>query len=249
MIKMVTASRRRAGLLQSEMLHHAQHIHGDIARAKPMGVRRYVQNHVFDAAYGALGDATHVVSARDSVTELYFDDVEALRSTMTDPYTRDVVVPDGAKYTDRVSNVSLIAEETFVPVPETRAAGGPGGLKCMHFMMRAAELRDRDFADLWRRYHQNRVLRQPSAYREALRAGRLNVALPDSADHMEHFFGRRVATIYDAAYAFWLDADAGPQAVRAYLDAMTALNAERPVLDASRSFVLLVKEVPIMDFT
>jgi len=73
MIKMIDTICRRPGMTHAESVAYVQHVHGAIAAEQPAGLNRYVQNHVFDAAFGAAGDRTHaLVPARDSVTELYW---------------------------------------------------------------------------------------------------------------------------------------------------------------------------------
>ncbi|TPQ23411.1 hypothetical protein FGD71_004075 [Streptomyces sporangiiformans] len=57
-------------------------------------MRKYVQNHVLNGAYGALGDVGYQVTLRrDSVTELYFDDLESMGQTFADPYAHELVGP------------------------------------------------------------------------------------------------------------------------------------------------------------
>jgi ABC-type microcin C transport system permease subunit YejB len=48
MIKMLAAVRRKPGMTHAEFLEYIEHQHGNIARAKPLSVKRYVQNHVID---------------------------------------------------------------------------------------------------------------------------------------------------------------------------------------------------------
>ena len=74
MIKMMAAVCRRPGMTHAEFLAYVQHVHGAISNENPLSLRRYVQNHVFDAAFGSAAEAAHAMPvARDSVTELWWD--------------------------------------------------------------------------------------------------------------------------------------------------------------------------------
>ncbi|WP_405959478.1 EthD domain-containing protein [Streptomyces sp. NBC_00024] len=102
MIKLVAAVRRRPGRTHAEYAEYIENVHGGIALADRLTVRKYVQNHVLDGAYGALGDVGYQVTLpRDSVTELYFDDLESMGQTFADPYTREVVGPDAVNFSDQ----------------------------------------------------------------------------------------------------------------------------------------------------
>ncbi|WP_181807933.1 EthD domain-containing protein [Streptomyces shenzhenensis] len=97
MIKLVAAVRRRPGMTHAEYAEYIEKVHGGIAVANKLTVRKYVQNHVLDGACGALGDVGYQVTLpRDSMTELYFDDLESMVQTFADPYAREVVGPDAA---------------------------------------------------------------------------------------------------------------------------------------------------------
>ena len=52
MIKMMAAICRKPGMTHAEYLAYVQHVHGAISTEQPLTLRRYVQNHVFDAAFG-----------------------------------------------------------------------------------------------------------------------------------------------------------------------------------------------------
>ncbi|MEU2265632.1 EthD domain-containing protein [Streptomyces olindensis] len=123
MLTLIAAVRRKPGMTHQAFVHYLHHVHGPLAAAKPLGVRRYVQNHVFDASFGSEGDAAHLtVFGRDAVTELQFHDKDALAATMSDPYTREVIGPDGAHFNDMPSALALLARPVAVTPPPRRYA-------------------------------------------------------------------------------------------------------------------------------
>ena len=113
MIKMIATICRRPGMTHAEYVAYVQHVHGTIAAEQPAGLQRYVQNHVFDAAFGATGDRTHaLVPARDSVTELYWDNPKDMADTFAHEHVRTKVGPDGANFSDLSVALSLVAQES-----------------------------------------------------------------------------------------------------------------------------------------
>ena len=51
-----------------------------------------MQNHVIDAAFGVDADSAYAQSFhKDSITELFFEDVPGLIRTFSDPYTQQTV--------------------------------------------------------------------------------------------------------------------------------------------------------------
>jgi hypothetical protein len=57
MLKVLATVRRRPGMTEAEYRSYLQDVHGGLVKANPLGVARYVQNHVFDSAFGSA-DAT-----------------------------------------------------------------------------------------------------------------------------------------------------------------------------------------------
>ncbi|MDQ0595793.1 hypothetical protein QF037_000138 [Streptomyces canus] len=88
---------------------------------------------------------------RDSVTELYFDDLESMAQTFADPYTRDVVGPDGANFSDQAAAVSLLVEESGAEVPRS----GTGTVKILHFLKAAEGLAPGAFQEGLRRAYED----------------------------------------------------------------------------------------------
>jgi uncharacterized protein (TIGR02118 family) len=83
MVKAIFISSKLPGLTLSEFFERWQHSHGALVARTP-GLRRYVQNHALPAAYAGESQ-TH-----DGWSELWFDDLDALRRAVASPEWRAV---------------------------------------------------------------------------------------------------------------------------------------------------------------
>jgi len=81
MVKAIFTAARLPGLSLDEFSQRWRTVHGPLAARTP-GLRRYVQNHVLPDAY-AVSRPTH-----DGFSELWFDDLDALRTAVTSPEWR-----------------------------------------------------------------------------------------------------------------------------------------------------------------
>ncbi|MER5796383.1 EthD domain-containing protein [Streptomyces sp. NPDC059627] len=113
--KLVAAVRRRPGMTHAEQADYIRTVHRGIALANKLTMVKYVQNHVYDRAYGAIG--YQVPLPRDSVTELYFEKLETMAYIFAEPYTRDVTGPDGVNFSDLLAALSVLVEEKQTQVP------------------------------------------------------------------------------------------------------------------------------------
>jgi hypothetical protein len=242
MIKLVAAVRRRPGMTHAEYADYVREVHGGIALANKLTLRKYVQNHVFDSAYGAIGDTGYQVTLpRDSVTELYFDDLDTMAQTFSDPYTRDVVGPDGVNFSDLPTSLSLLVEEHLTEVPRP----GPGAVKVLYFLKASEGLEPEDFRQRWQQAHAD-VLADASGPARYLHGYEWNPALP--GDGMAEYFGGSESPAYEAYAALWFDDGEAVAGVRAYEEALVK-HAEKygPFHQPSLSFFLLTQEVVIFD--
>jgi uncharacterized protein (TIGR02118 family) len=78
MVKAIFIASKLPGLTLSEFFERWRHDHGALAARIP-GLRRYVQNHAIPEAYAGRGQ-TH-----DGWSELWFDDIGALRGAVASP--------------------------------------------------------------------------------------------------------------------------------------------------------------------
>jgi hypothetical protein len=242
MIKMISAICRKPGMTHAEYVAYVQHVHGAIAIEHPAALSRYVQNHVFDAAFGAAGDRTHsLVPARDSITELYWDNPKDMADTFAHEHVRTKVGPDGANFSDLDVAVSVVAHE----VEQTVARPGRGaGAKVMHFLRSVEGLALPEFFDRWASAH-DRALSATPAAAEAIRRCVHNRQLPEFNKMLAYFGGSDV--FYEGVGSLWFDDVSSVGAFRAYERALLEINADskHAFYRPSQSFFLYTTEVPI----
>ncbi|MBU0860331.1 MAG: EthD domain-containing protein, partial [Alphaproteobacteria bacterium] len=112
MIKVLGAVTRRPGMTHAEYLAYIQYVHGKITTDNPLTISRYMQSHVFDGAFGSHAEATHCMPvARDSVTELCFDNAEAMIKTFSSDYVKQTVGPDAKNFSDEANSLSVMVTE------------------------------------------------------------------------------------------------------------------------------------------
>lgn len=221
MIKMMAAICRRPGMTHAEYLAYIQHVHGAISREGPPGLRRYVQNHVFDGAFGTTAEPGHSqVVSRDSVTELYWDSPQDMGANFAHEYVRTKVGPDGPNFCDTTLTLSVVAEE------HEQAVHHPGratGAKVLHFMRAAEGLALHEFFARWARGHARALDASPLAA-DALRRCVHNHQRPEFNKMLGYFGGAEL--IYEGVSSLWFDDTASIGAFRAYERALLQINAE-----------------------
>ncbi|BBC38771.1 hypothetical protein SGFS_100650 [Streptomyces graminofaciens] len=243
MIKLVAAVRRRPGMTHAEFAEYIEKVHGGIALADKLTVRKYVQNHVLDGAYGALGDVGYQVKLpRDSVTELYFDDLESMGQTFAAPYSREVVGPDAVNFSDQPAALSLLVEESEAEAPRSAT----GKVKILHFLKAADGLAPEAFQKGLRRTYED-LLADPAGPARYVRGHEWNTALP--GDGMAAYFGGvSEQPAYDAYSALWFDEVEALTGFRAWQEALAGHAEKRGAhFQPSLSFFLLTREVVIFD--
>ncbi|MFD1470061.1 EthD domain-containing protein [Hymenobacter caeli] len=239
MIKQMVAVRRRPGQTHQECLDYVEHVHGDIARQGPPGVSRYVQSHVFDAAFGTKTDPAYQQNfGRDFVTELYFDSPQAMKANGESDYVKNVVRPDGRNFNDFPSVIlNLLTVETELPVPSP----GAGQVKVLHYLKKAEGISDDDFHARWAAAHAAVLAAEP-AVAGALRRYVQSRALPLPGPATQHF-GAGASLSYEGIASLWLDDEAALPHFRAYEAAlMQQAGGEAPLIDFSQSFFLYTRE-------
>jgi hypothetical protein len=244
MIKMIAAICRKPGMTHAEYLAYIQHVHGAVSNENPVTLRRYVQNHVYDCAFGTHADASHsMVVSRDSVTELYWDNPQDMGATFQHEHVRTRVGPDGANFSDLPVALSVVAQETELPVP---CPGRGAGAKVMHFLRAAEGLALPEFFKRWSSAHERALAAAPTAA-EAIRRCVHNRQLPEFNPMLAYFGGSDV--IYEGVGSLWFDDASCVGAFRAYERALLEINADpaSAFLRPSQSFFLYATEVPIYE--
>lgn len=244
MLTLIAAVRRKPGMTHQAFVHYLQHVHGPLAAAEPLGVRRYVQNHVFDASFGSEGDEAHLTEfGRDAVTELQFDHKDALAATMGDPYTREVIGPDGAHFNDMASALALLARTTVATPPPP--SEDDGGVKVLHFLGKPDGVSLEDLTERSLAAHEA-ALSRDEPYTKVVRGHVQHFLVPGAEQALRHF-GSADQHTYGVVTALYYDsADEALTHFPAYERSLReGSTGTGDFYDPSRSFVLYCREVTI----
>lgn len=238
MIKIVAGVRRKPGMTHAEYLQYIEGVHGGIARANTLGLSRYLQNHVFDGAFGKA--AYDRWFHRDSITELYFASFERLIETFTHPYTREVVGPDGANFADLATNLSLPpATEQVLKAPPRSG----DNVKVMHFIKTTGEVAT--LRTQWQQAHTAAVRAAPDFETKLRGHIRTIPQPPDGATAVggAEYFGGGDMPHFSGVASFWLSGEQDLEAFRRYESALR----EQRLFDPDFSFFVYAREVAIFD--
>ena len=245
MIKMMAALCRKPGMTHAEYLAYVQHVHGAISTENPLTLRRYVQNHVFDAAFGSSAEAVHSMTvARDSVTELWWDSAQDMGANFAHEHVRTKVGPDAANFGDTSRTLSLVAVEAEQPVPNP---GRACGSKVLHYLRKVDGLALPAFFERWARAHERALAAAPlaaAAMRRCVHNRQVSEFNP-----MLAYFGAKDVPIYEGVASLWFDDTASVGAFRAYERALLAINADPDAAfyEPAQSFFVYATEVPIYE--
>ncbi|KAH7355661.1 hypothetical protein BKA66DRAFT_575156 [Pyrenochaeta sp. MPI-SDFR-AT-0127] len=128
--KQLAAVRRRQGLTTSEFTYHHAIVHGRKSWNAPDSVDQplaYVQDHVFDSAYGINTTANHAhvnYFGHNDMTELYSRSEEAFATPPPNNYTATVIGPDGNAFNDVSCSINMFGREVFYEVKDTCQPSG-----------------------------------------------------------------------------------------------------------------------------
>jgi hypothetical protein len=245
MIKMMAAICRRPGMTHAEYVAYVQHVHGAISNENPVALRRYVQNHVFDAAFGSRAEALHTMTmARDSVTELCWDTPQDMQATFAHEHVRTKVGPDAANFGDVSRSLSVVVEEAEQPVPHPGIAVGA---KVLHFLRMAQGLALPEFFERWARAHERALVAAPLAAAALRRC--VHNRQRSEFNPMLAYFGPAEVAVYEGVASLWFDDITSVGTFRAYERALLDVNAQADATfyDPAQSFFLYVTEVPIFE--
>ncbi|MBD8893304.1 EthD domain-containing protein [Roseibium litorale] len=124
-IKLMVFGRRRLGQTLSEHRAHMKDVHGQlvlkyIAEDPEHAPRRYVQNHAFDGVYwGQPGHPAAFAAGLDFVTEVWFPDLAALKSSRETAFYFEHLQPDEPQMVDDPTVVGVPFTEEVVHAPAT----------------------------------------------------------------------------------------------------------------------------------
>lgn len=245
MIKMMAAICRKPGMTHAEYVAYVQHVHGAISTEEPLTLRRYVQNHVFDAAFGSGTEAVHAMTvARDSVTELWWDSPKDMGENFAHEHVRTKVGPDAANFADASRTLSLVAVEAEQAVPHP---GRATGAKVLHYLRAARGLALPAFFDRWASAHERALAAAPLAAAKLRRC--VHNRQLSEFNPMLAYFGAKDVPVYEGVASLWFDDTASVGAFRDYERALLAVNAEAGAAfyDPAQSFFVYATEVPIYE--
>ncbi len=112
MIKFTILLRRHPSLSHEAFVAYHRKQHAPLFCGLPevrQHVRRYVQCHTLPLSLPGLPPVGF-----DGITELWFDDAEALQAVFTSPRYMEVIRPDEAKFLDLAGCEFVLSEETVV---------------------------------------------------------------------------------------------------------------------------------------
>lgn len=245
MIKMMAAVCRKPGMTHAEYVAYVQHVHGAISIEQPHTLRRYVQNHVFDAAFGSSSEAVHAMTvARDSVTELWWDSAKDMGANFAHEHVRTKVGPDAANFADASRTLSVVAVEAEQPVPNP---GRAIGAKVLHYLRAAPGIALPEFFGRWAAAHQRALAAAPVAAAMVRRC--VHNRQVSEFNPMLAYFGAKDVPVYEGVASLWFDSTASVGAFRDYERALLAINAEAGTAfyDPAQSFFVCATEVLIYE--
>jgi len=243
MIKMLATICRKPGMTRQEFFRHVKDVHGGLTIANPITVRRYVQNHVLDSAYGADKDNSYThIDNRDLVTELYFDDIESMMQTFSSEYVRDVIKPDGPKFSDLATSIAMLTRE--LDDGTDGSFNSEGLTKVMYFLKKPQSISFDQYADRWHAAH-DAVLRSNTMLSDTLRRSMRSLRMPEGDSIAEYFDGKGMPK-FEGVASLWFSGPNPHDAFREYQRALEAQETGTHFFERSESFFLIVKEVLIM---
>ena len=113
MVKLFILTKRKAGMPLADFRQKMLESHAPNVLELP-GLRRYLQCHVRDGFY-AIGEAL-----LDCVSQLWFDDIEALEKAYKSPEYENGVKPDFANLFEPKYIHTMVTDETWIIGPEFR---------------------------------------------------------------------------------------------------------------------------------
>ena len=112
MIKFSILLKRKPSFTQEQFVDYHRNSHAALFMSVPVvkdTVRRYVQQHALPIELPGMPPPKY-----DGITELWFDDVEAIRKLFSDDEYMKVIRPDEASFIDLEHCDFIVSDENFV---------------------------------------------------------------------------------------------------------------------------------------
>ena len=116
MVKFTILLKRKSTLTQDQFVDHHRNVHAGLFMSVPVvkeTVRRYIQQHVLPVELPGMPPIKY-----DGITELWFDDVEAIGRLFSDVEYLRVVRPDEASFID-LERCDFIVSNEYAVLPPT----------------------------------------------------------------------------------------------------------------------------------
>lgn len=182
--------------------------------------------------------------ARDSVTELYWDNPDDMAATFAHEHVRTKVGPDAANFADASLSLSPVAAEAEQKVMQP---GRATGAKVISDLRAAEGLALPDFSERWAQAHERALATEPLAAAAVRRCVHRRQIPQFNA--MLAYFNAKDVPVYEGVSSLWFNDVSSVGAFRAYERALLAINSEaacafyRP----AQSFFLYATEIPIYE--
>jgi hypothetical protein len=245
MIKMIAAACRRPGMTHAEFESYIYRVHGKLSREQPVTLTKYVQNYVFDSAFGVKGLANEATPpSRDSVTELYWPSIDAMKQTFMHDHVKTKVGPDGANFSDGSLAISMVANEVEQQVVNDGYEAA--GAKVLHFLHADPNLPLDEFFRRWQSAHDTVMKANPLAAATIRRC--VHSRQISEVNDMLAYFGPSDAHIYEGVASLWFDNEASIGSFRSYESMMLDINnkPETAFYLPQKSFFLYTREGIVM---
>lgn len=147
MLTLFTTRVREEGVSPEEFRTRWHEGHAAVVEAAPDDappIRRHVQNHALPALYEEGEEP-----AFDGLSELWFDDWQAIRAWLDHPYYEDAVAPDEAEFLDRRRCRSFVTQPTVIDVDPA----GDDAIKVVSVLDRKDDVSLAEFHRYWRQDH------------------------------------------------------------------------------------------------
>ena len=141
MIKVVSLMKRRSGMSVDAFQDYWRSQHSTLVAQLP-SLKRYVQSHTRLSGYKNREPAV------DGISELWFDDTDALSALQASPLL-GVVAEDEKKFIDMGSQIQLLVEEHVIKDGEISGAG----VKNIEIVRRKSGMQVEAFQTHWRETH------------------------------------------------------------------------------------------------
>lgn len=232
MIKMMILAPRRAGMSHAEFRRYVTEVHGPLVKSVTevaADIRRYHYN--FPIPVADIGALALPLAPLDIITEAWFDSIAAQRRNMQHPRYMQVLRPDEERFADgQRARLHYTTERVVIDGPRT-------ALRLFVMRRRRATLTREDFQDAWQQRMQ-----QLLTVTGGLGANVFCYVQNHTAAEQEHPDGAN-ARYFDVIDQYFLPDRSALGALAASLAQTAAYELLQPLLDATRSAVLLTEVV------